>query len=420
MLKLFSIYIDSFNPIFCAIILCFPPASILFGQDTWTSDQYLAFQPGDENLPYQRNIDFLNQNAKGMPLIDNYEFRTETDEMELARQRYQIRFQFNSSDERKAYNQILLANKDKYYLLQSKYQLDKLEERYKNIIDLYFNQRELEIKKQELALLNDKKTVLERLLNSDTPGDVSDWISNENELLDARSDSLELELRHSQIAQKIFLSDRIAPELDGSDWIGIEDMQRVVEDILDDESTHPDDGLVVAEENMANAEYQLEIAQGNKWLEFFQLEYQSDPDINFQREVSLGTSIIIPHKNNNRTRKNETALELLEKSYETFSEKEERKNDLIQEEALFRDQIKQFEDYRSLRESQQLENMYEAYEAQQLVSPLVLIDIRKLILDQMDKQLNLEKDIYNSYINILTLKAAFLSNPDKNYLKINA
>ena len=420
MLKFVSIYRNSFAPVFCLILLCTLPACGLFGQTIWTSDQYLAFETGNENLPYQNNIDFLNENAKGMPLIDNYEFRTETDEMELARQRYQIRFQFNSSEERKAYNQILLANKDKYNWLQSKYQLDKVEERYKNIIDLYFNQRELEIKIQELDLLNDKKVVLERLLNNDNPGAVGDWISNENELLELRSDSLELELRRKQIAQKIFLSDRTAPELDGSDWIGVEDMQRVVDDVLDDESAHPDDGLVVAEENMANAEYQLEIAQGNKWLEFAQIEYQSDPDINFQREVSLGTSIIIPHKNNNRTRKNETALELLEKSYETYQEREERKNDLLQEEALFRDQIIQFEDFRSLREGQQMESMYDSYESQQLVSPLVLIDIRKLILSQMDKQLNLEKDIYNTYINILTLKAAFLANPEKNYLKINA
>ena len=417
MLKEVSAYIHNYSYILIFALLSICNSTVLRSQSVWTTDQYLSFEAQEEPLPYQESIDFLNHKAKGMPMIDNYEFRTETDEMEFLRQRYQFRMQFNSSDERKAYDKILLANKDKYKWLQSKYELDKWEEKYKNIIDLYFNQLEFEMLKEELILLEDKKTILTKILNNDVNGDISDWISNENDILDLRTDSMELVHRRNEIGQKIFKSDRTVPSIDGTSWIGLADLQKVLDEVLENEQLHPDDGLVVAEEKMANAEYQLELAESKKWLEFAQIQYQSDDDLNFQKELSFGTSIVIPHKNNNRARKNETALDLLEKNYETIKEHEDRKNELLLERARFNDLVQQYEVYKEMREGQQLESMYDSYESEKLVSPLVLIGLRRSVLGQLKKQMNIEKDVYNSYINLLTLKSAFLIDPGRNYLK---
>ena len=389
---------------------------LLNGQVIWTSDQFLELDQNTINLPYEKNINFIDQ-AKGMPFVDRYDFRTETDEMDINQQRYQLRFQLNSRDERKAFDKIMIANKSKYKWLQAQYELDKWEERYNNIIDLYFNQSEMDLVKQDLELLADKKTVLKKILDNEVQVDVGDWLANEAELFKVQSDSMELELNRKEISQKLFGPDRLAPRLEASDCITVEEMLVIVNSILVDSLSHPDEGLAKAEEEVAQAEYQLEEAESRKWLEFAQIEYQWDDNLSFQRELSFGTSISLPSKGNNRAKKNEAALELLEKNYELRLEQEGNKEVLSLAETKMLSLIAQLESFQSMRRDQKLEETFESYVENRVVSPLILINIKRTILDYNKKELELEKDIYEVYIDILTRKAAFLKSPRRNYLK---
>ncbi len=393
-------------------------STCLKSQEVWTSDQFLNFDGRTNELPFQQNLDFLNNKAKGMPFVDRYEFRTETDEMDFEQQQYQFRFRFNSSDERKAYDKILIANKNKYTWLQAQYELEFWEEKYSNIVDLYFCQKEMELVRQDFELLKDRKTVLKKILDNEGSVDVNDWISNEGEILNALSDSLEIELQKKEILQKLFGSDRLTPRLDESGFIRISKIKEIVSKVMSDTNQHPDEGLILAEEKLAGAEYKLELAEAKRWLEFAQIQYQSDDKLSFQREISLGTSITIPNKNNNRVKKNEAALELLEKSYETKLKQEENKREVLIEEAKFYSLIEQLETYREMIKNQRFDSIFESYSEKKIVSPLVLIGIKRSILSNAKKQLDIEKDIYESYINLLTKKAAFLKVPRINYLEI--
>ena len=78
--------------------------------------------------------------------------------------------------------------------------------------------------------------------------------------------------------------------------------------------------------------------------------------------------------------------------------------------------LNQYEEFKQLRESQNLEVIYKDFAEKKIVSPTVLIGIKRSIVKNEKKQLNLEKDIYESYINLLTYKAAFLTVPKINYL----
>lgn len=400
-----------------AVMFLMTWTSSMIAQEEWTSQQFLEYGLGELRLPFEENINFIDR-AEGMPFINQYEFRTETDEMELEQQQFQFRFQFNSRDERKAFDNIMLANKHRYQWMQARYELDIWEARYDNLIDLYFYQKEMEILNQDLALLEDKKRVLTKILESEKLLDVNEWMANEAEIFETRTDSLELELSKKEIGQKLFGTERTIPNLYSGDMIPIAAMQEVLDGIRTDERSHPDDGLARAEEQLADAEYKLELAEANKWLKFAQIQYQSDNKLSFQREVSLSTSIVIPGKNNNRARKNEAALDLMEKSYETYLEKKENEVALLSDEAKMKDLVRQLEAFKELRRNQQLEGTYQSFAEERLVSPLVLIGIKRAILKNTKKQLSLEKDIYELYIDILTRNAAFLKEPRQNYLKI--
>lgn len=411
----------SANTISCqrSILILFFIAIIflnLEGQRIWTVDQLLDLSQSSSELPYQENLNFISK-AKGMPFVDRYEFRTETDEMEFEQQQYQFRLKFNSRDERKAYDQILSANKDRYSWLQARYELDLWEEKYKNIIDLFFYQKEMEFLRQDLELLSDKKKVLKKILDNETQVDVSDWIANEAEIFDVLSDSLELALQRKEIMQRMFGGINQNIELDETNFIQIPTIKRIVDEVEDLAVEHPDNGLVIAEEKLANAEFNLEIAESNRWLEFAQIQYKSDEDVSFQKEVSLGTSITLPHKSNNRVKKNEAALELLEKKYEADIEEEENKKGLFLEEAKIKSLIEQWDEFKEMRTNQKLDSMFESFSEDGIVSPLVLIGIKRSIVRNAKNQLDIEKDIYNSYINILSKKAAFLKVPRINYLR---
>ncbi len=417
MSKSVSVNTESCNGLVLALLLLALMQINLNGQEIWTSDQFLNFDASKGELPYQENLNFIGK-AKGMPFIDRYEFRTETDEMILDQQQYQFRFKFNSNEERKAYDKILIANKNKYLWMQAQYELDLWEEKYKNILDLYFYQKEMKLLREDLELLADKRTVLKKILDSETKVDVSDWITNEGEIFNVQSDSLELELQMKGISQRIFGSERLAPRLDESDFIQVSKIREMITQIMNDEGQHPDEGLAGAEQNLAKAEYNLEIAEGKRWLEFAQIQFQAEDKLSFQREFSLGTSITIPSKNNNRVKKNDAALELLEKNYESRIEQEENKKELLSDEAKILRLIEQHEVYIKMREKQKLNATFESFSEKKIVSPLVLIGIKRSILSNSKKQLDLEKDIFELYISLLTKKAVFLKVPRKNYLKI--
>ncbi|MEM9549139.1 MAG: hypothetical protein AAGA77_24340, partial [Bacteroidota bacterium] len=291
------------------------------------------------------------------------------------------------------------------------------EDRYNTIIDLYFNQRELDFIKQDLEFLADKKTVLRKILNNEVQVDVGDWMANESELFKIQSDSIELELKRKEISLRLLGPDRLAPRIEDSDFIDVEQIQQMVAEILVDSLDHPDEGLAKAEEEVAQAEYQLEEAEARKWLEFAQIQYQWDDDLPFQRELSFGTSISLPSKGNNRAKKNEAVLELLEKNYELRLEQEENKEALILDEAKMLSLIEQWKSFRQMREDQKLEETYQSYSENRVVSPLVLINIKRTMLGYDKKQMELEKDIYEVYIDILAKKAAFLKIPRRNYLR---
>lgn len=385
-------------------------------QETWTTDQLLDYDQGRVEIPYQDNLDFLNNKAKGMPFIGKYEFRTETDEMELAQQQYQFRFDLNSRDERKAYDKILAANAEKYSLFQSVQELDLLEEKYSNIIDLYFNQKEMELIQEDLLLLSDKRIVLKKIIENESLIDVNDWLSLENEIFRVQSDSLELGLEKYEIVYKILGPNREIAKIDDSNFIQIETLKKIALDKINDKILHPDQAIAVAEENIANAEYNLEEAEANKWLEFLQVQYSAENNLSFQREFSFGTSIVIPNKNNNRVKKNDAILELLESKYKTRREEEEKNRQIKSDEVKLIGLINQLEEFKSMVNSQELESMFSSYSEKKIVSPLVLLDLKRSILKNKSKQLNFEKDIYETYIGLLSKKAILIETPRINYL----
>jgi len=101
----------------------------LHGQTTTTSDILRRAIASDKELPYQSNIDFINSKEGRLPVIAGYQFRTETEELDISQQQYLIRFDLNSKEERSAYKNVLQSQKAIYELEQKDILIDKMKER---------------------------------------------------------------------------------------------------------------------------------------------------------------------------------------------------------------------------------------------------------------------------------------------------
>ncbi|MDF1694526.1 MAG: hypothetical protein P1U56_01755 [Saprospiraceae bacterium] len=410
------IYTTTCKGIWLAVLLhlgCFLSVN---GQEIWTPSQYLGLNQTQKESPYRASLDFLENDAKGMPFIDNYEFRTETSENDFAQQQFQLRFQFNSSDERKAYDKVLSTHAEKYKLLEAQYESDIWEEKYKNIVALYFIQREENLWRQDIELIKDKKKVLQKILDNTGQLDVAEWISNETELSNLYADSLELALKRNEIGFKIFSIDRDVPRVDDTQIISVDAIVESLSTLKDEVELHPDIQLLKVEEKLAEAEFELEDAESKKWLKFAQLEYQSDNNESFQNELSFSTSIIIPNKNNNRIKKNDVILDVLEQKYKTSIEREEGEKEFLLLGKKLEGLHIQLTEFLRICEVQDLEGLFQSYAEKKSVSPIFLIGIKRSILKNEKKQLKIEKDIYDTYINLLSKTGAFIKTPRKNYL----
>ena len=411
------LYYNFRSLLICFFISCTFNAS---GQISSTSTDILARHGLDkEQLPYSSNINFLKNKAGRIPIIESFEFRTETDELVFDQQEYLMRFDLNSSDERKAYDRVLASNKQLYSLMQGEYVSDHVEKDYRLLVDYYFDLSELDLVRQNLSMLKDKRIVLSKMLSNADEVNINNWLSNQDDIVSSVMDSIELEQSLYNTKLLIFGDEGQTPDIVFGDFISIENIRSVVENNLRNGTNTISSRMAIAEEDKAKAEYALEEAETNKWLQYLQVRYQADNDVAFQKELTFSSSINIPTKSTNKVKRNEAALEVWDKKYDRLLEfdKDERAytSNIIKLESA----IIQYYDLKRLIEDQELEETYDNYLELGDVSPLTLLGIQKNINRFKSKLLNARKGIYEVYLDLICNSSVMIDEPRKNYLSDN-
>ncbi|MFT6335479.1 MAG: hypothetical protein ACJATI_002234 [Halioglobus sp.] len=386
-----------------------------FSQISVTTTDVLARHGlGSSQLPYADILNFLNNKAGGIPIVESFEFRTETNELLFNQQEYLIRFDLNSSDERKAYDRVLATNRQLYSLMQEEYVSGLIARDYKTLLDYYFDLSALELVKENLSMVKDKRTVLAKLLSNTDEVNINNWLSNQDDIISLVSDSIEFEQSISNLRSMVLGDQKRSVSFD--DFISLEKLRVVVDMYFINGGATISSELAAIEEVKANAEYALEEAETNKWLQWMQVRYQADNDLAFQKELSFSSSINIPTKSTNRVKRNEAELEVWEKKYERIIEEEKGQraftSNILQLESL----VIQFNTLKKMIDDQKLEETYNEYLDLGSVSPLVLLGIQKNINRYKSKLLAAKKNIYEVYLDLITNSSMMIREPQVNYL----
>ncbi len=405
------------NRKFILVLILFPLFS--YSQNTITSSQFLSTALTDQSiLLHEQQLDFLKNTDHELPWAEELEFRTETDEMNLNRQEYLMRYRFHSKAEIKAHrnlhrSEIELQEIEKIALIEN-----VLVDNYSLLVKYITLDREINIKKQQQLVAVDKLNVLRKKAAALADVDLNDILvaENKNHELELELMELEGELDHIKKIISAAINSSQNFQLDTSNFIAIND-------IIEKSNSLPrglSSNISLAERKMefdkSDLELEQEIAENNWKIDYVQFKAAGRDNLNFAREWSFGLGMEIPIKGANKMIKNEYMLERME-----LENRYQLQEAALLEELLntYRELDLKIEMYylvsRQLTNSQ-LQYSFENYPQFRDADPLVLLNIKSNILRRQADQLEIEKDIYQLYLDIIEMSGKVVEMPLRNYL----
>lgn len=407
---------------FCWCLVLFSCPLFLPAQTTITTSDFLskAFE-NQTILLHERQLDFLKNTDHELPWADQLEFRTETDEMDLNRQEYLMRFRYHTRAERQAQRNLHQSDIQQQELKKTDLLEEALLDHYFLLVKYVALDREINIVQQQQLVAADKLTVLRKKAAA-----LSDF--NLNDLLNAESKTHELELKKMELEgefqqlKKTMLIPFGADEnikLDTTNILSIPALINKIPLLSGTVATKSE----LAQRQLAiektGLELEKEKAENNWQLDYVQFKHASRDNLTYAREWSFGMGVEIPLKGNNKLAKNEIMLERIELENRLTLQTISLNEQLQKKQQELNLKINQYNLAIQQLSDSQLQFSYDNYPQFNDTDPLLLLNIKANILNRQANLLNIEKDIYSLYLEIIELSGKAVEMPLRNYLNNN-
>jgi hypothetical protein len=376
-------------PTILAVLACCTALPVR-GQSEVNTATFFGFVPKETLAPSV----MTNPN---MSLVKRYELRTETRDFEPNRQEYLLRVTPSTRG-------LLRARKSLYRHLEGAPDFDaeddrcgELANRYEDWVDLYRIDRERSLLDTLTLIMEDRTRVLSRM----TAALDFDW----SELIDLRQAGTTHQLRRSELtdhSNRLRESYGLQEEdlvLDFGDLIGPEEIARRLAPAT----------LIAADPELAydlatiDRELALERAAGRRYFDFAQIKYQGPHDDLFRERFSVGVGLQLDTDAGQKLKIRELALEREQLRREQLREAATGQSDV---ELRRRVLLGLLTRYRMAARLYDQEATDLAVISRQLaqragVNPLPLLDIRKRKVRNQLALLDLERDIYEGYVDLM-------------------
>ena len=402
----------------CTLILFLVP---LFSsaQNTFSTSQFLSAALNDQRiLLHERQLDFLKNTDYELPWAKKLEFRTETDEMNLNRQEYLMRFRYHTKAERKAQRDLHSSDIRSEELEKTELLEEALMDHYFLLLKYITLDREINIAKQQQLVAADKLYVLRKKAAALADVDINDLLNAENRTHELEQELFGLEGEFNQLKKAIaaVFNYTVNIQFDTSDFIKINDLKETLPLLPQNPIASPALSKRQFDVEKKQLELEKEKAQNNWQLDYVQFKHAGRDKLTYTREWSFGMGMEIPLKDANKLTENEFMLERIKlENRLTFQESSlaERLQKAHEELDL---KIKLYELATQQLSESQLRYSLETYPSYSDADPLVLLNIKSNALKRKANQLGIEKDIYRLYLGILELSGKSVEMPLRNYL----
>lgn len=388
-------------------------------QNTLSTSDLLATAKQQYVLKLQKErVDFLKKSAFKLPIVDDMEFRTETNDFKLSEQQYTLRGRFHTKAQQQAHAAFQQAKIEVNTIEEQILIQDLLRDRYDAIVEVSYFQRLAEVKKEQRVLLEDRMTVLKKSINL-PKFNIIDLIEAEEDLHEADRDILRLKNALTLAQKKIFRysNQRGFLETKSLALIDIDQMMKVVRSIAAEPSdAHANLMRRNLNINLAAKEQAIRKTQEQNTIDFFQAQIGGTDDNGFRQNFSLGMGIKIPVRNRQRENIDELEFEKIDESLKY----QETKIKLRERIAQIRLEMEShYELYQLLNEqltTSQADEVLEQYQKIAGASPLAMLKLKGSQFKKELERFTTQQSLYMLYVELLEVSGKMMELPLRNYL----
>ncbi len=301
-------------------------------------------------------------------------------------------------------------------------------DRYLTLVTLNFTQ-DLKAKRQNLNILLDKKhSVLSDMLDKGLDTKIKDVLDTENDknTLQLAVSELENAVQFQTNKIKQYLLSDALPSLDYADFIPISKITEVINAQKMTQSLNPIIDYRNAQNKLASANFEVEMAQNRQIFSFVQVAYQNPilelETPNKQKSVnnfSVRFGLTVPIPGNNNFKKSETALQLrdAQNDYQLAIKTNQKTIDIqyVKVENL----LKQYELCNDRIEQSLIKKMLKNDKLLAQITPLEILELQITQHKLELRAIEIAHEITSEYVRLLDLTGALSAKPYKNYLSKN-
>ncbi len=365
----------------------------LYGQQEVTIDDIVA-------KVYEQNTESTADTYK-LPWIEELNVRSETRDWKLRKQSYSLRLRPVSLGERRASSQLYNSWQQELVYLKLDEVYDQVADIHELWIDQDFISRQIELKKQILALLSDVQKV-----------------NAKQSLIDANKLPLLMAVksRIAKINNGIILDQKrrynklraISEQAQGdyileADSIDVKEyIQSAKESLLATNRPYISNSDMLDLQVLRN-EMELEKAENNRVLDFVSLEYRGPHDKYLEERVSLGMSFNLPFFNGNQLSIAKIKVEQEQEQYKIEKVKQESLAKLTKIKESISSNVYEYDSYNKLYSEIEAENLQliSNMERQAIINPSIKLNHRIQVIENKLSLLKIQESIVKNYLEYL-------------------
>ena len=327
--------------------------------------------------------------------IRELEFRTETEDFQIDKQEYLIRFRPTYPGERNAQSNLINATREEWGINQLNFNNDVNRFLLDELLIIRKINEETEIFNAILQVYEDQKRLITNQINTGK-FNLKDLSQIDREIRNVKSDINAHQLRIDIIKQK-----NILPDTD--QLISIEDLsdQLVQQDLIQEPSINKTERGF--ELRKVEAEMELEKIESGRIFDFIQLQYRGPHNDLFRERVSLGMNFQLPNNARQKLRKEELKVEQIIRQQEYNLQQKLDSMRLLRELDEFTLLVRKWDYNNDIinQQESELNSLINKGISVEYDGPDIILYQKEQLLSLKQDQLELESDIYQLYLDLL-------------------
>lgn len=384
----------------------------LTAQKVISDTEFLAL--GKQSLTVSsvsEKLDFLETKDHSLPLIQELEIRTETNDFDIKEQEYVVRLSPNLPHQQRAQDAFHAS-----FIRLTELEIQKrlhqdLSEKYAQIVDYHFLPKINSDLKALEKLYQQKSIVLKQRVGS-LDFDINQIIEAEEQFFKIQEDILSKEQAFNSLSKTLKSNQNI--DSLKTNFVTPTQITAIISNdyafnFLETQESQ-------SERDLLQKEYGIEMAAIKNPLDFVQARYSARNSDPFREEFSIGLGFKLPFQGDKK-------MDLLELEYEQLEKQKEEITDSKEQKIAVNNSRQRIENYLSqyaLLENQD-KNSQARYTLDQLrklrdTSPEQIINLQEILLKRQLKLHQLEYKIYREYAKWLRLSELTIARPLQNHL----